>query len=218
MTGARPKGCTCQLEAGDSPCLIHDCAHGNAPADCEDCASPRPTAEVEATLPRGPEVAVETCRLLLTRGMSTLVDPVDYEWASGRRWHAGATGRLANRLFYAADSNGLRLHRLIGALMFGELTALDIDHVNGDKLDNRRANLRTATRQQNCWNSPPRTGRFKGVHRDSRNPTRCIAQLRDPSTRNVIHLGTFNTEEEAARAYDAAALRLYGEFAWLNFR
>lgn len=95
------------------------------------------------------------------------------------------------------------------------------DHINGNGLDNRRANLRRCTRQQNSWNKPARrlvtrrpTSRYKGVSWDK---ARCKwrAELR---TDGVIQLHKrFDSEIEAARAYDAAARFHFGEFAFLNF-
>lgn len=97
-----------------------------------------------------------------------------------------------------------------------------VDHINHDKLDNRRENLRLATHQQNKWNVP------KQKHRDGRQPTsqykgvslyksngKWTASIK-AGERN-IRLGYFLTEEEAARAYDAAAREHFGEFAYLNF-
>ena len=92
------------------------------------------------------------------------------------------------------------------------------DHKNHNGLDNRRENLRPATHTQNQQNTRPRvivgTSRYKGV---------CWSK-RERKWRAVIkfagvqrHLGYFADEEDAARAYDAAARKYHGEFACLNF-
>lgn len=95
--------------------------------------------------------------------------------------------------------------------------ALQVDHVNGDTLDNRRENLRCATKDQNQQNRR-KTGRassqWKGVWRHHQNETWC-AEIK--VNKEKIGLGSFKSEEAAARAYDAAARRWFGEFARLNF-
>jgi len=87
---------------------------------------------------------------------------------------------------------------------------LVVDHINGDGLDNRRANLRICTAEENFLNSRPAVGRlFKGTSRLGKN--RYQAQCRG------VYLGSFDTEVAAALAYDRAATEMFGEFARLNF-
>jgi hypothetical protein len=98
-----------------------------------------------------------------------------------------------------------------------ENTKLYVDHINGDGLDNRRANLRIVTAQQNNWNRRfRRTGRSKytGVTWDGRRD-KWRADIYE--NRRKIFLGHFAEEEEAARAYDSAAKENRGEYAVLNF-
>lgn len=93
-----------------------------------------------------------------------------------------------------------------------------IDHRNGDPLDNQRSNLRLCSPAQNAGNRkkhPRSTTGFTGVsYRADKNLYR--AKIGGGKQR-VFHLGYFRLAEDAARAYDVAALERYGEFARLNF-
>ena len=90
-----------------------------------------------------------------------------------------------------------------------------VDHVNGNGLDNRRANLRFASRSTNAANSSKRSSnrKYKGVYK---NGTGWSASLTH-SGKNV-HLGTYRSEEMAALAYDIYAVQVWGEFARTNFQ
>ena len=90
-----------------------------------------------------------------------------------------------------------------------------VDHINGNGLDNRRQNLRICSFKQNHLNSRPKNGgRFKGVFiTPAGNWTAKIG-----FNGRLIHLGTFNKIEIAALEYDKAAKILFGEFARLNFK
>jgi hypothetical protein len=92
-----------------------------------------------------------------------------------------------------------------------------VDHINHDTLDNRRANLRVATRSQNLYKTQkthgPTTSRHKGV-RQIRSTLKWEASIKVDGKQRF--LGTYNLEEDAARAYNAAARELRGEYAFLN--
>lgn len=118
-------------------------------------------------------------------------------------------GRLAGR--------GLLAHRVIWAIYHGEWPAECVDHINMDPADNRICNLRAATKRQNGCNRKPLRGassQYLGVLwcKPSKKWAARISVNNKP-----LHLGVFSREIDAARAYDAAALKLHGEFARPNF-
>lgn len=157
----------------------------------------------------------EDCALVpLTQGRFAVVDLCDVELVAGRNWHAVED----NRTFYAATSGQPKqpMHSLILGLRDGLLP----DHIDGDGLNNRRSNLRFATPTQNQGNKKVAFSNkvgFKGV----REATWATGTKRWRATifseGRHQQLGYFYTPEEAASAYDAAALSIFGEFARLNF-
>lgn len=106
-------------------------------------------------------------------------------------------------------------HRLAWLYVYGNFPGNEIDHINGIRDDNRICNLREVTSSQNNWNrSVSKYNKFgyKGVSWHKGKFRARIILLKQE-----LHLGTFNTAEEAARAYDERAKELFGEFAVLNF-
>ncbi len=152
----------------------------------------------------------------LSRGLTAIVDPADHaQVLDAGPWFACNYG---GRTFYAQRNTRGADGRHTSQRMHTFLTGWpEVDHRNGDGLDNRRENLRAATRTQNMANTRLRsnnTSGFKGVSFDNRT-ARWIAAIRLDG--HSYFLGRFDVPEEAARAYDAAALRLFGEFARINF-
>ena len=140
----------------------------------------------------------------------SLVDAQDADLARFKWYRFEGNSTLYSK--GKVDGKHLFLHRVIAARM--GITGL-VDHKNRRGLDNRRCNLRQATHSQNTSNSGPRrngTSGFKGV---SRWGDRWQAGIKIDGRRRG--LGHFFSKEEAARAYDAAAKTLFGEFAYLNF-
>lgn len=111
---------------------------------------------------------------------------------------------------YASTKEGYnykRLHQLIMNAPKGMV----VDHINRDKLDDRRSNLRICTTKENNYNKGPKPNQeFKGV-------TPCKYKASITYEGVTYNLGTFKTKEEAARVYDKKAIELYGEFAYINF-
>lgn len=124
---------------------------------------------------------------------------------------AGTVNKAGRRYI---NLNGMvwQATRLIWVLVFGRFPVGDIDHINGTPGDDRLANLRECTHQQNMWNQARscnnRSG-FRGVswHKQGR---KWCARIRTPGT--YRHLGLFATAEAAHEAYEAAARELRGEF------
>lgn len=109
-----------------------------------------------------------------------------------------------------------RAHILAWAIHHGEIPPEDIDHINGDRADNRIVNLRLATRSQNlCNKRRDRRGSvpFRGVSKGKAGRFQAHIKL----NRKSKYLGTFDRAEDAARAYDDEARRMHGDFAVLNF-
>ncbi len=152
----------------------------------------------------------------LGKGHVAVIDDEDADLVAGFKWYpmtvegkvyaAGWKHQPPGRFF-------VHLHRLIANAQPGEI----IDHIDRDTLNCRRSNLRRATRQQNSHNKGPNqkpgTSKYKGVflcRRSGRFRARiCLDRKR-------IYLGYFDREEDAARAYNAKATELFGEFAYLN--
>ena len=150
----------------------------------------------------------------LSQDMIVLVDDEDFEYLSQWKWHL-----LRQKEPYAQYAirhiwrNGKRttisMHRQILETPKGMVS----DHINGNGLDNRRENLRICSQSNNSMNRKPQKGTslYKGVTADGNKWTARIKTLG-----KIYNLGTFNSEIEAARTYDSAAKKMFGEFARIN--
>lgn len=158
----------------------------------------------------------------LTQGKVALVDDEDFEYLDQFNWHTSTYRELsyAKRNIYTGKLHTLsHMHREIFEYRGIDLTGLEVDHINGDGLDNRRSNLRLATHQENLANCAKRSATrnknhgFKGITLNPANG-RWIAQIMVDGVH--IECGDYSTPGEAAKAYDEAAIRYFGEFAKTN--
>lgn len=152
-------------------------------------------------------------KIPLTQGQFALVDDADFEDLSKVDWFACKR----KYGFYAARYSGrefLMMHRVILDAPFG----VEVDHKNGDELDNQRLNLRRATKQQNARAfrnlKKDKSSKYRGVSWE-RQTRRWKAQITLSGKTTTI--GRFDVQMKAALAYDKEALHHFGEFAHVNF-
>ena len=149
----------------------------------------------------------------LTQGKVALVDDEDYERLNNFKWYAH---KKRNR-YYAlrgicinSKSDIIRMHREI----LNAIGKIQVDHINGNGLDNRKENLRLCTNQQNHCNqkNPQKNNKLgiKGVHLDKKGK-KFTAQIKIKG--KVINLGFFNVLGDADSAYRIAENKYFGEFA-----
>jgi hypothetical protein len=170
---------------------------------------------------------------------TVLIDEEDWDKVSRHAWNIGARYRTGSNKFHVRTSvphpdggyrtnhgicrkkqTTLRLHQLIMNTPKGMQT----DHINGDTLDNRKENLRICTHTENICN--------RGAHKNNRSGYKGVTRrktrhgrwaIKNPYWARIYYekkeysIGYYPTAEEAARAYDAKAKELHGEFAYLNF-
>jgi hypothetical protein len=160
--------------------------------------------------------------LLLTQSKVAFIDDEDFERVNKYKWRYAKSKKWNSAYAYGyntfqhADNQNRRtlpLHRFILGLSPDDKRV--VDHIDGNGLNNLRANLRIATRSQNMANSKVRSSStYKGVY-----SLKDRKAFKATITKNRIstHLGYFPTAIEAARAYDQKAKELFGEFAALNF-
>jgi hypothetical protein len=158
----------------------------------------------------------------LTRNKVALVDDEDYEYLSQWKWHA----QPDKNNWYAVREqswieNGKRvrtsmsMHREVLKLKSFKEHPVQVDHRNHDGLDNRKGNLRRVDNSKNMANRRSFTGvsKYKGVFKSGKN-----WRVRIQYNKQLLNLGSFPNEDDAAKAYDSKAKELFGEFAHLNFK
>lgn len=153
----------------------------------------------------------------LRRGEFAKVDDEDFELVSKYKWYANTNGRTKYVKSTIRNDNVqtiILMHRLVFP---GEIKGKQIDHIDGDGLNNQKSNLRICSHSENQMNRKPRintTSKFKGVYFKTKEEKWVAIIKLNGKTK---WLGRFKIETEAAIAYDRAAKELFGEFAKLNF-
>jgi len=152
----------------------------------------------------------------LTQGREAIIDDQDYDKVSPFKWHAA----MRKGIWYARTympgnrKTAIKMHRFILGLSSAD--HIQVDHVDGNGLNNTRANLRIATNSQNGMNRRKCSGYtsiYKGVSW-LKIKRRWLAQIM--LNKKNIRLGSFIDEKDAARAYNEAALKFFGQYARLN--
>lgn len=167
-------------------------------------------------------------KIALSKGHVALVDDIDSTWLKQWKWSYANSGYAVRGQRQNGRNRLKMMHREILVRMGADLSDDDYgDHINGDRLDNRRCNLRAASPTQSSYNIPKINKHgyrgiifapfcYKGEKRyERRKPWQ--ARIRIKGRKCHLSLGYYATAEEAARAYDDAARQYHREFATLNF-
>jgi hypothetical protein len=156
----------------------------------------------------------------LTKGYVAQVDDEDFDRLNARCWRVRLRKGRPHEVSSGHDYS--LMHREVLKAGPGDP---EIDHKDGNPLNNQKSNLRFATDLQQLWNSGVRSdsrhSSYKGVQTNGpkrRTPWRARIKVLQPNGKSrCIHLGSFTDEIQAARAYDAAAVKHFGVFARVNF-
>lgn len=150
-------------------------------------------------------------KIPLTKGLFAEVDDDMFDYLNQWKWYAQKTKKTfyANRRTWPEEKT-ISMHGLI----IGSKKGQNVDHADGNGLNNTKGNLRICTKSQNAMNAGHKGNKFgfKGV---AKNKKKFMAHIM--VNRKYIHGGTHTAVEDAARAYDKLAIKYFGEFAQLNF-
>lgn len=144
-------------------------------------------------------------KISLSHGFHALVDTSDFPVLSGKKWYYDGRGYA----FCFEQRKNIKMHRVVLGLTDNNL---QVDHINGNKLDNRRSNLRVSSISNNQWNrgkSKNNKSGYKGVSWDK---TKGKWQASVSADKRQYHLGLFENPDEAYAAYCKKAKELHGEF------
>ncbi len=155
----------------------------------------------------------------LTRGLSALVDEDDFDRLNQFDWHV--VGKIDNECYAKRHIHASKyrqktvwMHRYI--LGDPPFSKADVDHINGNRLDNRKSNLRWCNRainRQNSIKSSKTKNKYKGVYfRGNGIGYQALIRV----NRKLLHIGCFKKQSDAAKAYNDAAIKYYGPLAGIN--
>jgi len=151
--------------------------------------------------------------ITLTKGKKALVDADMFDYLNQWKWYYKEPG-YAERTQHV--KNGKKKHIKMHRLIMDTQEDMDVDHIDNDGINNTKENLRNCTRQQNLMNkSKQSNGKsiFKGVYWE-KGLNKWRSRIK--ANNKHIHLGVFLKEKEAAKAYNEAAKKHFGEFAYIN--
>lgn len=147
-----------------------------------------------------------------------IIDDEDFEKVSQYKWHM-SSGYAKTRPFINGKYVAMQMaHIILGCVPNGR--SYVIDHINRNKLDNRKSNIRKCSWSQNTRNRASKSGSYSkyiGVSLIKKSNGRIVPVARLSVNNKDIHLGCFKTEEEAAKAYDNAVIKYCGHTINLNF-
>ena len=153
------------------------------------------------------------CAVKCAGGETAVFSPEDAAFVSRHYW-SRTPGGYVKRANSAFGKSAIRMHRDVLERAGVDLTDRQVDHVDGDKLDNRREKLRACTATQNRQNMPAMRNNKLGVRGVRKIGNRYTATIR--VGRRNVHLGYFKTLRGAAEARKCAELKHFGEFSVLN--
>lgn len=152
----------------------------------------------------------------LTKGFVAFVDDEDFERVNAFKWCV----RIKSNTQYAIrgvsiggrKTKTITMHQFINKADIGYVT----DHIDRNGLNNQKSNLRTCTQSENCMNRKTNYGssKYKGVSFNKK-LSKYVCYIR--VNKKIIHFGCFEDEKIAAKSYDLAAIKYFGEFANINF-
>ena len=146
----------------------------------------------------------------ITKGETALVDEEDFEWLNQYSWYLSSNGYARRQDWNCGKPKNINMHRMLLDIPDGKQT----DHINRNKLDNRKVNLRICTNSENGRNKGTRKGSLSGYKGVSKHRDKWQARIR--LNGEQTYLGIFENIIDAALAYNKAAIIVHGEFACLN--
>jgi hypothetical protein len=173
----------------------------NAPSKHESTSMPIPKRPIR--------VDGNIAYVLLPHGLEAIIDAEDAEKVGKHNWYFGKNGYAATNI---RNKNGKKIMPYLHRFIMNEPDGMDVDHIHGNTLDNRKSQLRVCTTAENCRNqriASHNTSGLKGVswHKQCKKWRSYIT-----IHKKHIHLGLFDSPERAHQAYCEAAKRLHGEF------